>query len=212
MSGPPSSGPPADPYGAGYPPPDQGYAAQPPGYPPPGYPPPGYPPQGYQAPPIAPAPAKGGLPPAALILLVVGAVAVVGLSVVIAVGALSNSDKPTPRPQAAATATASEAPSPSKASARPSATRPSGPPATEIPDRGFTGDILLVNKDIAPGTYKADNAKRGCYWARLSGTTGDFDEILDNHFSDNDGPVTVTIQPSDRAFKTNSCGTFKKVG
>jgi hypothetical protein len=49
-------------------------------------------------------------------------------------------------------------------------------------------------------------ASRGCYWARLSGTSGDLDDILAN---DNiDGPVVIDILDTDVAFESSRCGRW----
>lgn len=66
---------------------------------------------------------------------------------------------------------------------------------------------FVVGTDITPGTYHAE-AQHGCYWARLSSfTTSD---IIDNDNAD--GPTTVQIMPSDKAFTTSGCADFHKVG
>jgi hypothetical protein len=69
---------------------------------------------------------------------------------------------------------------------------------------------FLVNKEIAPGTYRAD-ASPGCYWERQASLDGSsIDSIADNDNAD--GPVIVAISPADVAFKTSGCATFHKVG
>jgi hypothetical protein len=68
--------------------------------------------------------------------------------------------------------------------------------ANTIPGTG----TFLVGEDIKPGTYFTSGAS-GCYWARLSGTTGS--DILDNGFAE--GPTTLTILSSDDAFHTERC-------
>jgi hypothetical protein len=70
------------------------------------------------------------------------------------------------------------------------------------------GWTLRVNDQIAPGRYSA-TASIGCYWARLSGTTGQLDDLLSN---DNvDGPTTVTLSAGE-IFRSHRCGTWSKVG
>jgi hypothetical protein len=64
-----------------------------------------------------------------------------------------------------------------------------------------------VGTDILPGTYRA-SASPGCYWARLS--SFNTSDIIDNDNAD--GPVIVTIDPSDKAFQANGCATFHRVG
>lgn len=76
--------------------------------------------------------------------------------------------------------------------------------ANTIPGDG----VYLVGKDIQPGTYR-NEASAGCYWARLSGTTGSFEESLAN---DNvSGQALVTITGTDVAFKSSRCGKWTLV-
>lgn len=90
------------------------------------------------------------------------------------------------------------------------------PSATEKAPAGeFPGDgTYVVGKDIKSGTYRTDGAEDGgfpnCYWARLSGTSGEFKEIIANENSK--GPTTVTIFAGDKAFKTTGCQTWKRTG
>lgn len=74
--------------------------------------------------------------------------------------------------------------------------------AGKIPGSG----IYLVGSDIQPGTYRS-STQGSCYWARLSGTSGEFGDIIAN---DNvTGQAIVTIQPSDVAFESNDCGEWQ---
>jgi hypothetical protein len=83
-------------------------------------------------------------------------------------------------------------------------TAPPPGPASVMTEDG----IYLVGTDIKPGQYKS-GPSGDCYWARLSGTSGDLDDILANH---NGGNSVVTIRKSDKAFETNNCGEWKRVG
>ncbi|MFJ8668278.1 hypothetical protein [Streptomyces sp. NPDC093600] len=80
----------------------------------------------------------------------------------------------------------------------------------EIPGEG----TFLVGEEIEPGTYRsaggADESFPSCYWARLRGTTGNPDEVIANHASK--GQTTVTILASDRAFLTQGCKPWSKIG
>lgn len=82
-------------------------------------------------------------------------------------------------------------------------------PITQSPTAPFGGGIYIVGTDIAPGTWQNDGTS-GCYWARLSGFGGTFDEIIANSFSDTQ--QIVTISPSDAGFESTSCGTWTKIG
>ena len=78
----------------------------------------------------------------------------------------------------------------------------------------FTDGIWRVGADIKPGIYRtippeSRSGLPGCYWARLSGLGGDFDDIIAN---ENTGASTqVEIQGSDVAFKSDGCGEWNKV-
>lgn len=62
--------------------------------------------------------------------------------------------------------------------------------------------------DRAAGTYRA-TASNGCYWARLSGTTGSLDDIIANEITN--ASTIVTIAGSDRAFESERCSTWRAV-
>ncbi|MFD6814528.1 hypothetical protein [Enteractinococcus coprophilus] len=76
----------------------------------------------------------------------------------------------------------------------------------EIEENTIPGSgIYLIGEDIKPGTYRSDGSR--CYWARLSGTSGEFEHIIAN---DNvEGTAYVTIAESDVAFETSRCGEWK---
>ena len=77
--------------------------------------------------------------------------------------------------------------------------------ANTIPGTG----TFVVGSDIKPGTYRAA-AQAGCYWARLKDLTNGLGSILANDNAD--GPIVVSILPSDKAFNTNGCADFHKIG
>jgi len=80
-------------------------------------------------------------------------------------------------------------------------------PVTESPTTPFSDGMYLVSVDIEPGTWRNDGSTN-CYWARLSGFTGDFEEIIANGLSDD--PQIVTISASDAGFESNDCGMWSK--
>lgn len=84
------------------------------------------------------------------------------------------------------------------------------PPPPPPPKTTFGEGIWLVGRDIAPGTYRATGV-RLCYWERLSGLGGGFGDIIAN---DNitSGQAIVAISPYDKAFSSNRCGTWHKIG
>ncbi|MBA0125079.1 hypothetical protein H0B56_05940 [Haloechinothrix sp. YIM 98757] len=79
----------------------------------------------------------------------------------------------------------------------------------EIEEGTVPGDgVWVVGEDIEAGTYRGNAEGRDCYWARLSGTSGDFGDLITN--GNSSGPTVVTIQDSDAAFETNRCGEWRK--
>lgn len=71
----------------------------------------------------------------------------------------------------------------------------------------FGAGTFIVNRDIAPGTYRSGTGS-DCYWARLRSFTGSLNSIVAN---DNPtGRAVVTIARSDRGFKSSRCGTWTR--
>lgn len=71
----------------------------------------------------------------------------------------------------------------------------------------FGQGFFIVGTDMRPGTYRS-SIGGSCYWARLSGFTGDFSQIIANHFGSRG---VVTIRSTDRGFESSRCGTWTKV-
>jgi hypothetical protein len=73
-----------------------------------------------------------------------------------------------------------------------------------------TDGTYRVGTDIVPGTYRSGGTspegESDCYWARLNSLNPT--HIITNNIST--GPQVVTIQPSDTAFLTHSCQTWRK--
>lgn len=63
---------------------------------------------------------------------------------------------------------------------------------------GFMNGMLEVgaDKDIAPGRYRFTGS---CYWARLSGFSGEMDDLIAN--GNEDGSFIVEIDPADAGFE-----------
>lgn len=70
--------------------------------------------------------------------------------------------------------------------------------------------FYTVGEEIAPGTWRSTGGGDACYWERLSGFSGEFEDIITNYFGT--AGVTVTISSSDAAFKTERCGMWEYVG
>jgi hypothetical protein len=81
------------------------------------------------------------------------------------------------------------------------------PPPPPPPETSFDDGIWLVGEDIAAGTYRAEGD--GCYWARLSGVSGELDDVIAN--GNPSGPAIVRIAKSDHAFESQRCGTWEKI-
>ncbi|HEX5945926.1 MAG TPA: hypothetical protein VFY82_06590 [Acidimicrobiales bacterium] len=81
------------------------------------------------------------------------------------------------------------------------------PPTTTTtapPPPGFDGGTRVVGTDMQPGRYISEG--QFCYWERLSGLTGAFEDIIVN--GNADGQAIVEIVPGDVAFNSNGCGRW----
>jgi hypothetical protein len=76
----------------------------------------------------------------------------------------------------------------------------------EDPNPHFGHGTHQVGQDIQPGTYRTREGSSGCYYARLSGFGGGFEEILANQVTDD--PAIVTIEETDAGFESKRCGTW----
>jgi len=63
----------------------------------------------------------------------------------------------------------------------------------------------VVGAEIKPGYYKTKgpNGDRICYWARLNNLSGGLNSINDNGIAE--GPTTIQILRTDKAFETRGC-------
>jgi len=81
-------------------------------------------------------------------------------------------------------------------------------PITSSPTAPFGDGTFIVNKDIAPGTWRSSGSGT-CYWERLKGFSGELGDIIAN---DNvSGSAVVTIDPGDAGFSSARCGTWTKI-
>jgi hypothetical protein len=105
----------------------------------------------------------------------------------------------------------------SKTTSKPMTTTPKSTPAKTVattstpapakPKYTTFGDgTFKVGSQIQPGTYRTRTGTSGCYYATLSGFSGNTSDILDNE--NTDYPAVVTILPSDAGFQSNGCGTW----
>lgn len=73
----------------------------------------------------------------------------------------------------------------------------------------FGHGTMIVNTDIAPGTWQAPGGEY-CYWERLVSFSHEFDDLIANGFGDV-SPV-VTIDSTDAGFTSDDCGSWTKIG
>lgn len=78
--------------------------------------------------------------------------------------------------------------------------------AKATPGSFGAGTQRVGGTGIAPGRYVTTTADT-CYWAKLSGFGGTFDEILANDFNAGKN-VVVDILPTDVGFTSTRCGTW----
>jgi hypothetical protein len=123
------------------------------------------------------------------------------------VGSAGGKDSPSATVTVTATATGADV---QAGAASPVAT--AGAQQEDAPKGGIPGDgTFLVGKDIRAGTYRSEGKnKYGCYWARLSDTTGEGDAIIAN--GNADGSAIVKVAASDKAFQTTDCKPWKRIG
>lgn len=69
--------------------------------------------------------------------------------------------------------------------------------------------IWVVRDEMQPGLWSA-TFTTSCYWARLSGFSGDLDDIVAN--ANPTGSAIVRIETSDVGFISTRCGTWSKIG
>ncbi|PFG20355.1 hypothetical protein ATL40_1953 [Serinibacter salmoneus] len=77
------------------------------------------------------------------------------------------------------------------------------PPAAPIK---FGDGTHLVGADIPAGVYRSQGAEYGCYWERLGGVSGEWDELLANEWG-SPRPI-VEVKSSDFALYVDDCGTW----
>ncbi|MFF9342856.1 MULTISPECIES: hypothetical protein [unclassified Streptomyces] len=68
-----------------------------------------------------------------------------------------------------------------------------------------------MGEDVQPGTYRSDGKDTAlCYWARLSDTTGEFEDIIAS--GNAEGQAIIKIDKGDKAFQTSDCKPWRKIG
>jgi hypothetical protein len=135
------------------------------------------------------------------------------LVVIIVVAALAGGDEdeePAASERTTTTAGATEATDASTTTEAPRTTTTAAPTTTETPTTtkpplpGFGPGTQVVGTDTQPGRYVAGGEL--CYWERLSGLGGTFEEIITN--GNPEGQAIVEILDSDVAFNSDGCGDW----
>jgi hypothetical protein len=72
---------------------------------------------------------------------------------------------------------------------------------------GLAGGTYIVGTDIQPGTYTSSGGGY-CYWFRLSGFGDQSRFLIQSGGQGNEGPSTVTVEPSDKGFQSQDCGRW----
>lgn len=110
------------------------------------------------------------------------------------------------------TAKAAAAPAPPAVTKTVTITK-TAPAPSSAPATGFGDGTYVVGTDIKAGMYKTTGPapdSAGCYWQRDRDLAGGIDSIVDNGIAN--GPTTVQIASSDKAFETNGCAAWVKIG
>lgn len=72
---------------------------------------------------------------------------------------------------------------------------------------GFGNGTHIVGTAVKPGRFITTTASTMCYWERVSGFGGTFDEIISNGNGDG-SHLVIDILGSDKGFKSSGCGTW----
>jgi hypothetical protein len=83
------------------------------------------------------------------------------------------------------------------------------PSPTPAPATGFGTGTYVVGQNIYAGLYSAPGGS-SCYWKRLTGFGGSFEEIIANDFGSVNPVVRIAL--SDVGFHTSDCGTWTRLG
>lgn len=83
-------------------------------------------------------------------------------------------------------------------------------PVAAGPRTTFADGVWVVGKDVRPGQYKTTVPKDvfACHWERMRDTAGTSQSTLDEGLGKPGTRVTVTIKSTDKAFKSELCGTW----
>jgi hypothetical protein len=143
---------------------------------------------------------------AVLTVVVLGLISLATMGIAIAADRSSQSGA-SPSATVTQTVTAQAA-----AAATPTGAAPAQPAGSLTTFKDGTYEIGNGPGLIAAGKYRTTvpTDTFGCYWERLKGLSGQFNDIIANGNADPGNPVIVTIAPTDKAFRVAGCGTWSK--
>lgn len=89
-----------------------------------------------------------------------------------------------------------------------SLTKCAAAPAPPQPAKAITfgNGVHQIGATLPAGTYRTRSNSSGCYWARLSGFSGQLNDVIANDLSN--FRVVVTIEPGDAGFESDNCATW----
>jgi hypothetical protein len=73
----------------------------------------------------------------------------------------------------------------------------------------FDDGVFIVGTDMRAGTYRS-TPQDGCYWARLSGFSGELRHTIAN--DNTDAQAVVRIRSTDKGFESSGCGPWRPIG
>ncbi len=122
-------------------------------------------------------------------------------------------DSAPPGTDPAAPATTAQPPATEPTGAQPTGAQPTASaPVGSLPPSGLSGmRVLVVGRDIQPGTYRTTGPLAGqqmCYWARMRSESVQVSDVIAAGMPN--GPASVTILATDKAFQTGGCAEWTK--
>jgi hypothetical protein len=77
---------------------------------------------------------------------------------------------------------------------------------TTTPSVTFGDGSWIIGTDIESGTYRNDDSSDLCLWQRLSGFSGEFEDVIASNLTE--AITIVTIEDTDAGFDAQDCGTW----
>ncbi len=83
----------------------------------------------------------------------------------------------------------------------------------KAPTAGFGGGTWQVPSEVSPGLWRNTPSEAGCYWERLDGFSGEFDDTIANDFISDKASTIVRVEASDTGFGVDEdCGAWTYLG